>query len=85
MADTKESRYSKYSRTRAHVNSQRLWQYAQSLHVSLPDGTQVLREEVDTKPYPYSRSYLQLITIYKWKFYLYFGFQFFVYVIFLYI
>lgn len=85
MADTKKSRYSKYNRTRAHVNSQRLWQYAQSLHVSLPDGTQVLKEEVDTRPYPYSRSYLQLLTIYKWKFCLYFGFQFFVFVIFLYL
>ena len=45
-ADTKETRSSR------HMNSQRLWQHAQGLHSSVPDGDLELKIEEDRHPIP---------------------------------
>lgn len=42
----------KYSRAKAFMNSYILWQHAQDLHKSGPDGAPVLKEEVDTGSHP---------------------------------
>lgn len=38
-----------YNMTCAHLNAQRLWQYAQGLHTSNPDGVSALRWFMDIR------------------------------------
>jgi hypothetical protein len=63
--DTKESRSSSY-KTGAHMNSQRLWQHAQSLCGPAPHGVLELKA-LGTCPHPYHRCSLQLIGTCKGK------------------
>ena len=49
MEDMKEQRPSEHSKTEVHVNSQRLWQHAQGLQRSVPEGSLELKE-VETSP-----------------------------------
>lgn len=49
--DSKESMCSRYHRPDVHMNSQTVAE-EQGLHGFKPDGVLVLREKVDTSPYP---------------------------------
>lgn len=48
----KETRPSKKGWSSTYINSPRLWQHAQDLHESVPDGIPSLRGEVDQGPMP---------------------------------
>lgn len=49
------------------MSSLRLWQHAQGVHMSTPDGVSTLKQEVDADRHPSPRSYLRVSTTGKGK------------------